>query len=251
MTRLSWSDPAGLVATMATTLATTLATVVSVAVLAGCGGGDTDTPPTRTPDATPTTTALPSTPTEPVDPTAYLPVPDGSTLTVPGTELRFRDAALGAWTPRQDLVGVLRVRVLEVERTTVKRSLAPFTLTRAERTSTPYFVTSRVGNEGDTDLGGRQAPLYVVDSVGRLLPPTGVDQDFAACPGSRLPAVFAPGDVARSCLIFLVPARATLESVMFRPPEGVVPITWTGKVQQLGGRKGGAPMVGNSGGKGG
>ena len=47
-----------------------------------------------------------------------------------------------------------------------------------------------------------------------------------------------------------VPQGAELASVMFRPPEGVVPITWTGKVKQLGDR-GRPPVTRNSGGKGG
>jgi hypothetical protein len=117
----------------------------------------------------------------------------------------------------------------------VERSLSGFQLDARAKASTPYFVSMLVGNGGDTDLGGRQLPVYAVDSAGRLVPPTGVDQGFEPCPGSLLPAVFAPGDKARSCLIFLVPSGAELESVTFRPPEGVVPITWSGRVRALGG----------------
>lgn len=173
--------------------------------------------------------------TEPADP-AYLPVPDGLELTPPGTELGFKEPALAAWTPRQDLVGVVGVQVQRVERTTIAASLAGYELTPEESASTPYFVTVKVGNGGDTDLGGRQLPVYVVDSEQRLVAPTGIDPAFEPCPGSVLPAVFAPGDETRSCLIFLLTRGAELEQVMFRPPEGVVPITWTGKVQRLGDR---------------
>ena len=169
----------------------------------------------------------------PADPAAYLPVPGGRELTPPGTELRFKEPALAAWTPRQGLVGVVGVQVQRVERTTVARSLAGYELTPEESASTPYFVTVKVGNGGDTDLGGRQLPVYVVDSEDRLVAPTGIDPAFEPCPGSVLPAVFAPGETTRSCLIFLVAPGAELAQVMFRPPEGVVPITWTGKVRRL------------------
>lgn len=229
--------------------------------LAACGGGSAD-PGGDAVTSEPTSTVSPAS-TDPgatdptsddtedtVDPAAYLPVPDDVELTEPGTSLRLRDAASVAWTPRQDLVGVVGIEVVRIEQTTVEESLAAFRLDDAAAASTPYFVTSLVGNDGETDLGGRQLPLYVVDTEGRLVPPTGVDQGFEACPGGLLPAIFAPGDRTRSCSIFLVPQGAELASVMFRPPEGVVPITWTGKVKQLGDR-GRPPVTRNSGGKGG
>lgn len=225
---------------------------VLAAALVGCGGGADE--PAGSESSSPATTAEPTGPTatdSPTgDPAAYLPVPDDVELTEPGSRLRLRDAAFVAWTPRQDLVGVVGLEVVGVEETTVEESLAGFRLDDAAAASTPYFVTAQVGNGGDTDLGGRQLPLYVVDTEDRLVPPTGVDQAFEPCPGSLLPAVFAPGDRARTCLVFLVPEGAELASVMFRPPEGVVPITWSGKVERLDDRGGRAPTR-NSDGKGG
>ncbi|WP_148614864.1 hypothetical protein [Nocardioides rubriscoriae] len=219
-------------------VAVVLAGTVVSALLTGCGGGSDDPQPGPVPGSSGSSSAS-SVPTATDsagagDPAAYLPVPDGVELTAPGTELAFREAALAAWKPRQDLVGVVGVTVLKVQRTTVKKSLPGFDLDPVAAASTPYFVSTQVGNGGDTDLGGRQLPLYVVDSDGRLIPPTGIDQAFEPCPGSALPAIFAPGDEARSCLIFLVPKGAKLVSVMFRPPEGVVPITWSGKVEVVG-----------------
>jgi hypothetical protein len=218
-------------------------TVAGLALaLAGCSSAGDGGGAAPTPDGTPTSSASSSgeptatgssDSTEPADAAAYLPVPDGRELTPPGTELGFKEPALAAWTPRQGLVGVVGVQVQRVERTTVDDSLAGYELTPEESASTPYFVTVEVGNGGDTDLGGRQLPVYVVDSEQRLVAPTGIDPAFEPCPGSVLPAVFAPGDETRSCLIFLVAPGAELEQVMFRPPEGVVPITWTGKVQRL------------------
>ena len=210
------------------------ALVLAVASTTSCGGPDGSDDPTPAPDGPSSSTATADESTAPADPAAYLPTPDGVELTSPGTVLDFKEGAFAAWTPRQDVVGVVGVSVLRVERTTVEESLAGFELDPADAASTPYFVTVKVGNGGETDLGGRQLPVYAVDEVDRLIPPTGVDPGFEGCPGSVLPAVFAPGDMTRSCLIFLVPPDSELASVMFRPPEGVVPITWTGEVTSPG-----------------
>ncbi len=227
---------------------TSAAVLILALALAGCGGGgaggaaapsagstSTSTSTSTEPSATPTSTA-PSAPSATA--TDYLPVPPDRTLTPPGTDLPFREGALVAWQPRQDLVGVVGVEVLRVERSTVADLLDGYDLDAQAAASTPYLVTMKVGNGGDTDLGGRTLPVYVVDSEQRLVPPTGTDRTFAPCRGSVLPPVFAPGDAARSCLLFLVPDGASLASVMFRPPEGVVPITWTGPVKDLGKRGG-------------
>jgi hypothetical protein len=222
---------------------------VLAASVTACGGGADPAPEQTEPGQTSTsdttssepTSTSPSAPTTATTDADYLPVPEGRVLTEPGTEFGLRERGLVAWKPRQDVVGVVGISVLRIERTTVAASLQGYRLDAAAAASTPYFVTIEVGNGGDTDLGGRQLPMYVVDSADRLVAPTGIDQAFEPCPRSTLPAVFAPGDATRSCLIFLVPPGATLEQVMFRPPEGVVPITWAGKVRRLedrGGRKG-------------
>ena len=226
--------------------AAVLAATLVAGLLAGCGGSDEPDDPTGATSPAPSSSSSegpsgdPSTssesPSDGADPSAYLPVPADVELTPPGTTLRYKEAAFVAWQPRQDLVGVVGLEVRRVEQTTVQKSLRGFQLDEQAKASTPYFVTTEVGNGGETDLGGRQLPVYVVDTDGRLVPPTGVDQAFDPCPGSVLPAIFAPGDTAKSCLIFLVPEGAELASVMFRPPEGVVPITWAGKVTELGAR---------------
>lgn len=211
---------------------TTVPAVASLALaLAGCGGGDTPSAAPTSP-STPTTSATPSetTTSSPAPGDPYLAVPDGVTLDEPGSDFALKEQATAAWAPRQDLVGVVDVAVQRIEQTTVEQALAGFELAGSAKRSTPYFVTARAVNVGDTDLGARQLPLYVTDSTGELVAPTGIARNFEACPGSTLPSIFAPDDKTRSCLIFLVPEGATLESVMFRPPEGVVPLTWTGKI---------------------
>ncbi len=197
----------------------------------GGGGGEPDAP-----EASASGTATPGASSEPTPAAAvgYLSVPDGVELTKPGTMLKLKESAIAAWEPRQDLVGVVDVTLTRIDETTVQASLAGFDLQGDEQRSTPYFVRARVTNVGDTDLGARQLPLYFLDARGVLLAPTGVDRDFAKCPGATLPAVFAPGDKTTSCLIFLAPEGTELQSIMFRPPEGVVPLQWRGKVTQVG-----------------
>ncbi len=213
-------------------------------VSAACGGAEEEVAAPGSPS--PAASASPS--GDPTDgeasesPTAsaeaYLPTPDGVLLTRPGTQLKLRRTATAAWEPRQDLVGVVDVAVTRIAATTIQAALAGFDLSAEEQRATPYFVSSEVTNVGDTDLGARQLPLYFLDQRGVLVAPTGVARDFEACPGSTLPAVFAPGDAAESCLIFLAPEGSQLQSIMFRPPEGVVPLQWRGRVTEPGHRDG-------------
>ncbi len=214
-------------------LALGAAALVAAASLTACGSDSDDKPsgPSGTatnPFGTPTATESAAVTEE-----GYLPVPAGITLTEPGSRLELKEEATAAWRPRQDLVGVVDVSIRRIDVTTIKKSLKNFRLSKEAKASTPYFVRAEVTNVGETDLGARQLPIYLLDSQGRLVAATGVDRAFEPCPGSTLPAIFAPGDEASSCLIFLVPEGRELQSVMFRPPEGVVPLVWTGKAKPL------------------
>ena len=212
------------------------AALAALALLAtACGGGDGEPSSSTSPTSSAPTGADASddTGTTP-EPEGYLAVPDGVTLTDPGTRLKLKDSAVAAWLPRQDLVGVVDVTVTRIEETTVQASLAGFDLDAEAQRSTPYFVSTKVTNVGETDLGGRQLPIYFLDGRGMLVPPTGVARDFKACPGGLLPAVFAPGDSTTSCLIFLAAEGTSMQSIMFRPPEGVVPVQWKGDAKPLG-----------------
>lgn len=215
------------------TAALTLAVPLGLGLLAGCGddgepGDGPSTEPTSEPTSDPSATD-----TTGADPTAYLPTPESITLSEPGSELDLKEPAVAGWKPRQDVVGIVETKVNKIEVTTVARSLADYDLEGEEATATPYFVTAVTINRGATDLGGRQLPFYAVADDQSLVAPTGIEQSFEQCPASVLPAVFAPGDAATNCLIFLVPKGHTLEAVMFRPPDGIVPLTWSGEVVDL------------------
>lgn len=210
------------------------ATLAGAAVLLGALAGCSDDEPAGSPSSEPTSEPTSTdTATDPADPSAYLPTPDGITLSAPGSELGLREPAVAGWTPRQDVVGIVETKVTKIQQTSVEKSLGDYELEDDELTSTPYFVTTITINRGATDLGGRQLPFYAVADDQTLVAPTGIAQDFEKCPASVLPAVFAPGDAATNCMIFLVPQGHTLEAVMFRPPDGVVPLTWSGTIRDL------------------
>ncbi|WP_028642264.1 hypothetical protein [Nocardioides sp. URHA0020] len=195
---------------------TALAVVVATTLLAGCSGSDSEGASAK---GTASASATP-----------YLPVPDGVELTPQGKHLEVGDTATVAYQPRQDEVGVLDLGVTKLERTTVKKSLSAWQLTAAQKKATPYFVHVRVTNVGETDLGGRRVPLYVVNEDNLLLESTPFASSFTACPSTALPKKFGPGAKADMCLVYLAPDAGTLEAVSFRPEETFNPITWEGEV---------------------
>ena len=203
-------------------VATALAVAVTAVGLVGCSGDDGE--PGRS------ATSASSSPEATASP--YLPVPDGVTLTPPGADLRLGDPAVVAWEPRQGTVGVLRVSVAKVERTTTKKALSAWRLSPAQKASTPYFVHVSVRNVGETNLGGRRVPLYAVNDQNLLLESTPFASSFEPCPSAPLPKKFKPGAQQDVCLVYLAPDRGTLEAVSFRPEESFDPITWTGEIEK-------------------
>ncbi len=212
-------------------------TAAMVVSLTACGGG-ADPTSTETP-ATPETSETSETPENTPEPTEtaedqpYLPVPAGVELTPQGSLLDVGDAAVVAYEPRQDLVGVLGIKVTKLERTTLNESFSNWVLDKKSAKSRPYFVRAKVSNAGNTDLSGRPVPLYIVDGTGSLVEATGFTERFGPCPDGVLPKKFAPGDVAKVCLVFLAPDRGKLTAVSFRPEQAFDQITWTGEITSL------------------
>ena len=191
--------------------------------LAGCSGSDGEPASTSGSGTIGDDTASAS---------PYLPVPDGVTLTPQGTQLEVGDPAVVAYEPRQDEVGALDLTVTKLEKTTTKKTLSSWQLTDAQKASTPYFVHVTVENVGESDLGGRRVPLYVVNEDNLLLESTPFASSFKACPSTALPKPFGPGKTAKMCLVYLAPDHGSLEAVSFRPDEDFNPITWTGEIEK-------------------
>lgn len=225
----------------------TTALVAGVA-LAGCGGDSekkSSDQPSASGSATDASTGA-STP-NPVAPgssgqpsygppasEAYLDVPDGVTLTEPGSEFGLETIAFAAWNPKQDQVGVVGLQVQKIQKTTFKESFVGWDVSKSGDT-VPYFVSYRVANLGETDLGGRSLPVYALDSSGTLNEGTTFGANFEPCPSGPLPKVFAPGKRANLCQVFLVPSDLDLSGVTFRFNEDLqlAPLTWTGAATPL------------------
>jgi hypothetical protein len=167
----------------------------------------------------------------------YLPVPAGVDLTPPGTELSVGDHAVVAYHPRRGRVAALDIAVTRLERAPL-RDFSAWQLSKQQQASTPFYVRARVSNVGETPLGGRPVPLYVVNEDDVLLESTPFASSFSPCPSTAFPRPFAPGDTANVCLVYLAPDHGRLVAVSFRPDESFDPITWTGTVERRPGGRG-------------
>ena len=218
---------------MSTTGGRFVAAVLMVGLLGGCAGNSPD------PDDPPSETSASSSPepssTSPVaGETNYLPVPDGVELTPQGSDLAVGDSAVVAWEPRQELVGVLDVTVTRLELTSFEESFQGWQLDADARKTTPYFVRVTVANVGESDVGGRDVPLYAVDGSDNLIQASRFQTKFEPCPGNRVfPETFGPGATKDVCLVYLMPDRGELTAVSFRPSQDFDPITWTGKIKKV------------------
>lgn len=163
--------------------------------------------------------------------TPYLPVPSGVHLTEQGSQLSLGDHAVVAYHPRQGQVAALDIAVTRLEKTSID-AFSAWQLTSAQQRSTPYYVHARIKNVGDTNVGGRPVPLYVVNEDNVLLEATPFASSFKPCPSTPFPKRFGPGKTATVCLVYLAPKHGRLVAVSFRPEETFNPIIWKGEVQR-------------------
>ncbi len=206
-----------------------LAVLVASALLAGCSGDDE---PKGGSSAGATGTSPSGTPT--AAETNYLDVPEGVELTAPGSELSVGQSATVAYEPRQGTVAALDIKVVRLRQASFDQFVG-WKLDKKIRQTTPYFVDAKVTNVGDSDLGGRAVPLYIVDGENRLIEASIFTASFRPCSGATLPKKFEQGDSTQACLVYLSPDHGDLTAVSFRPTQEFDPITWTGKLQKPGG----------------
>lgn len=196
--------------------------IVLALVLTGCSSDDGD--PKAGGSAAPDV---------PADTAEYLPVPAGVELTSQGSALAVGGHAVVAYEPRQDQVAALDIQVRTLEKASID-DLSAWQLKDAQKNSTPYYVTSVIQNVGDTDLGGREVPLYIVNEDNVLVEATPFASSYKPCESALFPKKFRPGDSVRACQVFLAPDKGELVAVSFRPDETFNPITWTGDVVKTG-----------------
>ncbi len=212
------------------------ALLIALPALTGCSGDEAPSADPTSSESTGSTGATQSTSPSPTETAAapYLPVPDGVELTAQGSELAVGDHAVVAYRPRQEQVAALDIRVTSLEKTTFKKSFKGWKLDAASKKSNPYFVKAKLTNVGETDLGRRAVPLYIVDGNNTLVESSRFASTFRPCPSDPLPKKFPTGAKARVCLVYLAPDKGDLTAVSFRPTQEFNPITWTGDVQKLG-----------------
>jgi hypothetical protein len=200
--------------------------IVAGGLLAGCSDdGEKDPDAGDSPSSSPSSTSA-SASTEP-----SLPVPAGVELTTQGSQLEVGEIATVAYQVRQGVVGVLDIKVTRLEQTTFRKSFEGWDLDPQQKKSNPYFVRATVTNRGDTDLGGRRVPLYIVDGTNTLVEATSFASSFKSCEPGEFPKKYLPGKKMKVCLVFLSPKKGDLTAVSFRPTQEYDPITWTGELQ--------------------
>lgn len=157
----------------------------------------------------------------------------GDATTDPGTSLKFGETATVTWQPKKDLEGTVDVTV---QRAVVapESDFAGFTMDKAMRQSTPYYVTVRAKNTGKTDLGGFELPLFLDNGTDVLFPAAKFASSFKPCDNRELPKKFRAGKSTKLCLVFLAGEGTTLESVSLRADEDEATIDWSGKVTKPG-----------------
>ena len=191
-----------------------------VLVLTGCAGGDDDGGAEADESASP----LPT-------PSTTLEVPEGTTLTAPGTSLDFGQAATVAYEVKDE--GTLLDLTVNSAREGSLDDFSGFDLQdKYQRQANYYYVRVTVKNSGEKAFGGVDVPLWGISGNNTLLPPVKFTSAFATCPTEPLPKAFKPGDKFTPASSSSRPTTASSAGVSYRPTEEFVPIEWHGKVEK-------------------
>ena len=176
--------------------------------VAACGGGDDEEP-------------------KPVSSVpAGFEVPDGVTISKPGTTRKPGETATVVYQVDEQAASAITVTIANVRRGVIE-DFRFFSLTPDQLMSSPFYVDLTVVNEGPAGLGGVALPVFARDDADMLLPPTPIVGSFAPCPSGQLPESFLPGETATLCLVYLVPAGQALVSVDLQPDGDDSTITWS------------------------
>lgn len=152
--------------------------------------------------------------------------PSAGALTQPGADRRLGETATVEWSPKEGVDGELSITVTKLESTSYKQTFSGWKLDEATLARAPYFVRATIKNDGDTDLGGYDVPLWGLDDDGNLVEAAAFKEPFKPCDVKTFPKEFAPGASVNTCLVMLVPDQGKLVGVSFRPYEEFDPITW-------------------------
>ncbi len=181
--------------------------LASLLTLSACGGDDPAPEPTA------------STP-------AGFDLPEGVTLTEPGTTVKVGKPATFVYELGNGVASAVTATVESVTKGSIEDDFAFFTLDKQTKSSTPYYVTVSLTNDGPAGLGGAAAPFVVHDDQNSIAPPTVVTGTFKPCENRTLPESLLPGKGAKICLVFLVPKGRELVSIDSRSTDTAQAISW-------------------------
>lgn len=215
---------------MLTRTRSTLVPAVLLGLALGVAGCGTDDEPKDVKES-----AKPSPTSTTASPAPYLSVPEGVTLTEPGTQLALGEEGVVAFKRTQQQVGALALTVERIERTSFQASFPGWNVDDVTAARTPYFVRVSITNVGATNLGGlRLDNVLWADDGSTLEAPNYYTKDqLKVCAGDPLPTGFVTGMTAELCQVFFIAPAHTLESITFRPPAGLDAITWTGDLSEV------------------
>lgn len=163
---------------------------------------------------------------EPTVPTpAGFTVPEGVTLTEPGTELEPGKPATVVLDVGDGAVSAVTLTVAKITTGDIE-DFQFFSLDAASKASTPYYVEATVRNDGPAGLGGVGGPFVAHDDSNTIVPPNVINGAFKPCSGSVLPDSFLAGDSADLCMVFLVPEGRTLVSIDAQSDTPATAVRW-------------------------
>jgi hypothetical protein len=191
------------------------ACVAGMVVLGGCGSGSGggDKAASATPAATTQAATTQAAPVATQQTTTSQPAKAGG-LTPMGSTLKIGAPAVIAY---EDSSNHKKSRIELTPEKIEKGTLDDFKNIKLEgnqKTSTPYYLTVKVGNVGEGDLSGTDPAGYAdgIDDRGQEQNEIIFFGQFDRCNGDKAKSL-KPGESYTSCLAFLMPKGGSLEGV--------------------------------------
>ncbi|GAA3526328.1 hypothetical protein AFL01nite_05050 [Aeromicrobium flavum] len=151
-------------------------------------------------------------------------VPQGLTLSEPGTEKKLGESLAVAYPSADDEAGTALALGVTTVTKAPRKHLA---LYRVPAGMDPYYVRVMVANRGPAVASFPAGPpwwLHVAGDV--LVPPTAAPAGFTRCEAPRVGKTLPAAGSVKGCLLFFVPRGTAVESVDFQPGGVTTAVRW-------------------------